>query len=91
MDVIGPLWFEEQDPEPFPPAGHEKKTGKRAEAYKWKEWQMWVLMFKPRNTSGESPKIDLKWKYSSNTRKPLIEPQTHNELVMVKSMSNRCR
>lgn len=35
MDVIGPLWFEEQDPEPFPPAGHEKKTGKRAEAYKW--------------------------------------------------------
>lgn len=52
---------------------------------------MWVLMLKRRNARGESPKTDFSWKYSSNTRKPLIEPQTHNELVMVKSMSNTCQ
>lgn len=38
MEVIRPLWFEEQDPEPFasakpPMGGGGEKTGKRAYAY----------------------------------------------------------
>lgn len=76
---------------PFLPKAMRKKQAKERRPINGKEWQMWVLMFKPPNTSGESLKIDLKWKYSLNKRKPLIEPQTHNELVMVKSMSNTCQ
>lgn len=38
MDIIGPLWFEEQDPEPFLPAGHEKKEAKEWRPINGEEW-----------------------------------------------------
>lgn len=89
VEVIKPLSFEEQDPEPLPPTGHGKKQAKEQRPIDGKEWRTWVLMLKWRNTSGKSPKIDLKRKYRTRMKhwtheKPLIKPQTHNEQVKVK-------